>query len=170
LQLRIEESRDFSHVFDAQFDFVWRSLIRMGCAPADAEDLTQEVFVVVHRRLSAYDHERSLRAWLFGIARNVLRDHSRLARVRREVIDDEHEEARSDPRFRALEAGSLVRRALLELPEPLRAIVLLHDLEEVEMRAAAHALELPLDTAYARLRRGRETLRDVLSKMQAEVS
>ncbi len=164
------EHEELHRIFAEYFDDVWRFLVRLGASSSDAEDLSQEVFVVVHRRLSSFDRSRSMRAWLFGIARNVLRDHRRLARHRRETFEGELDEERSDPQFRALESANVVRVGLRGLPEPLRAVVILHDLEELEMREAADALEIPLDTAYARLRRGRELLRAAIAEREGGAS
>ena len=154
----------FRRTFDAHVEAVWRFLVRLGASPADAEDLAQEVFVIVHRRIDQLDAARSVRPWLFGIARNVLRDHRRLARHRKETLDPEIDEARSDPAVRAFESAGVVRAALLDLPEPLRALIVLHDLEEMEMREAAEVLDVALDTAYARLRRARVLLREAIER------
>lgn len=156
----------FTEFFDAHVEYVWRSLIRLGASPADAEDLCQEVFLVVHARWPSLVTDRSLKPWLFAVARNVLRDHRRLARTSREIPDADADEERSDPGVRAYEAATVVRRALLRLPEPVRAVVVLHDLDEVEMRDASEALGIPLDTAYGRLRRGRDLLRRAIREVE----
>lgn len=158
-------AHDLHRVFELHFDDVWRFLVRLGAPPADAEDLAQNVFVVAHRRLASFETSRPMRPWLFGIARNVLRDHRRLAVHRHESATGDVDEVRSDPRLRAFEASQLLYAALSELPEPLRAIVVAHDLEELEMREAAEALDVPLDTAYARLRRGRALLKAAVERL-----
>ena len=58
-------------VHDAHADFVWRSLQRLGVRDADLEDMIQEVFIVVHRRLDAFDASSHLTSWLFGICVRV---------------------------------------------------------------------------------------------------
>ncbi|NIR39409.1 MAG: sigma-70 family RNA polymerase sigma factor, partial [Actinobacteria bacterium] len=57
---------DLAEVYAAHLPFVWASLHRLGVRAADLPDLTQEVFVVVHRRRAEYDG-RPLRGWLWGI-------------------------------------------------------------------------------------------------------
>ena len=58
-------------VFEAQFDYVYHALRRHGISPIDAEDLVQEVFLVMWRRWAEYDTTRPLRPWLAGIAFRV---------------------------------------------------------------------------------------------------
>ncbi len=66
-----EKPIDFAQVFDAHASFVWRVLRRLGVPDADADDAAQEVFLVVHHKLAAYEERGSIRAWLFTISRQV---------------------------------------------------------------------------------------------------
>ena len=68
------------HVFVHHFDFVWRSLGRLGVPPEGIEDAAQDVFLVVHRRLADFEGRSSLTTWLYGIALRVARDHRRRQR------------------------------------------------------------------------------------------
>ncbi|MGE3634951.1 MAG: RNA polymerase sigma factor, partial [Sandaracinaceae bacterium] len=72
--VRLEE------IYDACFDFVWRSARRMGVAEAHADDVVQEVFLVAHRRLADFEGRSSVRTWLFGILLRVVSDHRRTLR------------------------------------------------------------------------------------------
>src|SRR5262245_20213636 len=63
----VREVLDVDQVYVEHADFVWRSLCRLGAAGADAEDLLQEVFVVVQRRRADFDGRSKLETWLFGI-------------------------------------------------------------------------------------------------------
>lgn len=157
--------------FKAHFDYVWRSLRRLGMSIADAEDLAQEVFLIVYRQLGTYDRSRPVKPWLFGIARNVAREHRRRAGTRREHADDEAigSVAESDPGYRAIENVALVRAALAALEDDeLVEIVVLHDLDEVPMKDLALALGIALSTAYDRLERARSALAREVSRIRAE--
>lgn len=154
---------EFREIFDTQLYFVWNSLRRFGVADRDVEDVAHEVFVVVDRHLAEYDPARPLRPWIYAIAFRCASDYRRRAHRRHEILVDEHADA-SDARPAAdevllrAEESNLARRALLAVPEDRRAVVVLHDFEEVSMSDVADALGIPVKTAYSRLRLGREEL------------
>jgi RNA polymerase sigma-70 factor (ECF subfamily) len=153
------EVSDFDAVFEQHFAYVYRSLLRLGVADREAEDLAQEVFVVVHRRLHTYDPERPVRPWLFGIAFNVARDWRKRASTRYETLTDAPDDPNTDPGIRAVEAAQLVHRALRQIPEMRRPVFVLYELDKVPMPVVAEALSIPVDTAYSRLRVARTEFR-----------
>lgn len=154
-------SIDFRTLCESELGYVWTTLRRLGVLHADLPDLTQEVLLVVHRQLPTYDRERPLRPWLFGIAYNTARRYRALARHRREVLSDDLPDApagTSTPDA-ALERSSdraLVRAALERLSLPLRSVLVLSALDGVATPEIARTLDIPLNTAYSRLRRARE--------------
>jgi RNA polymerase sigma-70 factor (ECF subfamily) len=153
--------RDFDAIYQAHFDFVWRSLLRLGVAPALAEDAAQDAFVVVHRRLSALRPDASVKAWLFGIALRVARDYRRTKRRKGTYpLDDADREpsAESGPFERTAKAQAVrvLERFLAELDEAKRSVFLLSELEEMTAPEIAEALEVNLNTVYSRLRAARE--------------
>ena len=77
-----------TRIYQANADFVWRSLQRLGVRGPDLDDVLQEVFVVVHQRLGTFDGTAKMTTWLFGIAMRIASDYRRSARVRREVLTD----------------------------------------------------------------------------------
>ena len=70
---------DFDAVYEEHFPFVWRSLRRLGVDGHSMDDATQDVFLVVHRRLGDFEGRSTVRTWLFGIARRIARDRRRAA-------------------------------------------------------------------------------------------
>ena len=62
---------DVVQIYEQYFDFVWRSLRRLGVAAADLEDAAQDVFEVVHRRLEVFERRSTIKTWVFGIALRV---------------------------------------------------------------------------------------------------
>ena len=154
----------------AQLDFVARSLARLGVAPADVEDLTQEVVIVAIRRADTFDRARRIEPWLFGIARNLARDFRRLARHRVEQPEGDAMEVYPSTASSPADDTHLKQRALLlraavaELDEPLQELIVLHDLEEIPMAEVAASIGLAIDTAYARLRKARAKLRMCLGR------
>lgn len=147
-------------VFDEHFDYVWHTLRRLGAREADLEDLTHEVFLKVHARLQDFDTSRPIRPWLFGFAYRVAADHRRLARHRVEVLGavvEAIDPVRSaDQRLEIDEERALVAAALQSVDVDRRAVLLLHDGEDVPVPAIAEQLGIPLNTAYSRLRVARE--------------
>ncbi|HKU36680.1 MAG TPA: RNA polymerase sigma factor, partial [Polyangiales bacterium] len=72
--------RDFDALYEQYFDFVWRSLRRLGVREALLEDATQDCYIVVHRRLDTLREDASVKAWLFAIALRVAHNYRRSAR------------------------------------------------------------------------------------------
>jgi len=146
---------------------IYRFAFQMCGSQAVAEDVTQEVFMVLIHEGHTFDPARgSLNAFLMGVARNhVLR---RLRRERFYVAIEENSE--SDVKHAALtnagpldelsrtETIELVREAVLVLPERYREVVVLCDLEEMSYAEAAEILNCAIGTVRSRLHRGRALL------------
>jgi RNA polymerase sigma factor (sigma-70 family) len=144
--------------FEDEFDYVFRALRRHGIAPADAEDLAQDVFLIMWRRWADYDGERPLRPWLAGIAFRLAYNHRhrRSRESPRGVLDLVGDAPNPEEALAAHRARTLVLAALADLPERHRAPVVLCDLDGLPMPEIAAILGVPLATAYTRVRRGRQ--------------
>jgi RNA polymerase sigma-70 factor, ECF subfamily len=70
----------FDQVYEAHFAFVFRNGKRLGVPDASVDDVVQEVFMVLSRRLSDYDGRTPLRGWIYGILCNVVREYRRSRR------------------------------------------------------------------------------------------
>src|SRR5690349_3401515 len=81
----IDAKKRVGEIFHTEASYVLASLVRLGVARSDAEDLVNEVFMVVFRRIADYDPARPLRPWLFGIAMRIAMRYRELAHHRREV-------------------------------------------------------------------------------------
>jgi RNA polymerase sigma-70 factor (ECF subfamily) len=145
---------------------IYQFALQMCGSPALAEDVTQEVFMVLIREGKTFDATRgSLTAFLMGVARNhVLR---RLRRERFYVALGE--DAEPTEQVSAIDAGPLddlsrtetietVRRSVLALPERYREVVVLCDLQELSYAQAAEILGCAVGTVRSRLHRGRALL------------
>src|SRR3954469_2123080 len=161
----------FDDVYDQHFEFVWRTLRRLGVPEADLPDVSQEVFLVVHRRLADFVERAKVTTWLFRIAVRAARDRRRSARVRREIAVEEPVDAAVDPfadPSRDLERAddrALLEQALASLDEDQREVFTAFELEGLTGDAIAAALELPLGTVYSRLRLGRARFRQSLARL-----
>lgn len=150
----------FEQLYEQHVGFVWRSLQRLGVQKASLEDATQDVFVVVHRRLGDLRAEASVKAFLYGIALRVAQAYRRkLRRKGAESLDcDAHPASETSPLERAHAARALrvVEEFVASLDEPKRAVFVLAELEQMSAPEIASALELPVNTVYSRLRHARE--------------
>jgi RNA polymerase sigma-70 factor, ECF subfamily len=150
----------FQDVFRAHSQYVWVTLRRLGARPAELEDLTHDVFVQVLRHLDEYDPERPMRPWLFAFAFRVAAEDRRRVRRRPEVAADLGEAPDSKPgpveELLQQERRELARAALDEVELNRRAVFILHELDGFAIPEVASSLEIPLATAYSRLRLARE--------------
>jgi RNA polymerase sigma-70 factor (ECF subfamily) len=155
----------FDDLYDRHFDFVWRSLRRLGVPDPDLHDAAQDVFLVVHRRLGAFEGRSKVTTWLFRICLHAARDRRRKAHVRREVLDPslfEHVHDGAEDAAAALEKRDdleLFDTALESMVIEQRAVFTLFELEGMSGDDIAEALEIPLGTVYSRLRLAREAFR-----------
>ncbi|MBX7097239.1 MAG: sigma-70 family RNA polymerase sigma factor [Myxococcaceae bacterium] len=158
-------------LYDEHAEFLWRTVRRLGVPEADVEDATQEVFVVIHRRLAEFEGRSSLRTWLFEIARRVAADWRQRAHVRRETtIEEAPERTTSGDVATELIARKQARAqldlALAELDQEKREVFVLFELEQLPMQAVADAVGCPLQTAYARLYAARRVIEAWVSRQQ----
>ena len=148
-------------VFNQHIDFVWRLARVLGLPPDDADDVAQEVFLVVHRRLHTFVVGRSMRAWLFGITRNVVlqhqRTHSRRERHRSQVPPPLPGHG-PDVAVQLRQAADLMQQFLDQLDVDKRVVFVLADIEGLTSSEIAEALGLPLGTVFSRLRAARSKL------------
>ncbi|HEV8551165.1 MAG TPA: sigma-70 family RNA polymerase sigma factor [Polyangiaceae bacterium] len=164
----------FDELYDRHFDFVWTSLRRLGVPPADLPDVSQEVFVVVHRRLPEFEERAKATTWLFRICMHAARDRARRAHVRREIADGTTTEAaviEADDAERLLERRddvALFERVLDGMSHDHRVVFVAFELAEQTGEELAEALELPLGTVYSRLRLAREAFRRGVSRVVAQ--
>jgi len=161
---------DLRQIHALHADFVWRSLQRLGVRAADLEDALQEVFIVVHRRLSSFDQTSRITSWLFGICLRVASAQRRRAHVRREQTGTppewfeslETERAgETSPEQAALEREERAElEALLDALEPAkRATVVMFEIEEMSAPEIAILTGVPVSTVYSRLASAREILK-----------
>lgn len=152
----------FRSLFDEHFSYVWSALRRLGVREADAEDRALEVFVALHEKLSDYDASRPIRPWIFGFAYRVASHARRAAARRREVFGVDLERpgssALQDDQLIAAEERNLLVEALEHLDLEKRAVIVMHDWLGEPIPEVARALEIPLNTAYSRLRLARTDL------------
>ena len=162
----------FRAMYEAQLDFVWRNLRRLGVHEAEVDDKTQEVFVIAHRRFGEFEERgHGPRAWLFQIAIRVASDARRHGR--RHPIDPDGGAAQDRESIPPSQADQLdarrqldqLDRALATLDVGRRAVLVLHEIEEMKAPEIARVLEIPLNTVYSRLRVARVELEEAMTRL-----
>jgi RNA polymerase sigma-70 factor (ECF subfamily) len=172
------ESLVFDDVYEAHFDFVWRSVRRLGVHDDAVDDVVQEIFIVVDRRLQEFEARSSLKTWIFGVALRIVRDHRRQVRrksphsLRPEPPDDPEtlsDKAERGPHESAAkaEAVRVLRQILDELDDDKREVFVLAELEQMTVPQIAEALELNSNTIYSRLRAARQQFDEAVARHRA---
>jgi RNA polymerase sigma-70 factor (ECF subfamily) len=166
------EPPDFTAIFDQHFDSVWFTLRRLGVATRDLDDVAHDVFIQVYQRLDRYDPTRPLRPWLFGFAYRMASDYRRLARHRREMLDEPCDYPDVAPsaaeRMVTRQTLDLAWMALEQLDLDRRAILVLHDIEGHSIPEVASTLAIPLNTAYSRLRLARDQFEKAVQRLRLQ--
>ncbi len=151
----------FAALVEAYSEYVWRTVRRLGVRERDVDDAAQQVLIVAARRLDSI-RPGSERAFLFQTALRVAGTQRRTYARRREemyepVGDDEliDHQPRSDELLNMRRARQQLDAILDEMPLELRAVFVLHELEEETMADIAVTLGIPAGTAASRLRRAR---------------
>ena len=167
---------DLDEIYREHFAFVWRSAKRLGVRDASLDDVVQEVFVIVHRRLGDFEGRSSLRTWLFGITLRVARDHKKSAarkshgRAPDGTVDPDTLPASSPGPGETMEKAEAVRllyAILDELDDERREVFVMAELEQMTMPDIAGTLGINVNTAYARLRTARQSFEAALARHRA---
>jgi RNA polymerase sigma-70 factor (ECF subfamily) len=163
----------FEQVYEEFFDFVYRNARRLGVPQGAADDVVQEVFVVLHRRLSEYDGRASMQSWVYGILANTVRDYRRsFRRKQAPLVTAERDEelgpasSSASPEQRAQRSRdvALLMELLEELPEQQRELIVLAELEQLSVPEICNLIGGNSNTVYSRLRVARENLKAKLSR------
>lgn len=171
--LRARPTPSFDDVYEHTFDFAWRSARRLGVAASAVDDVVQDAFLVVHRRLPEFEGRSSIRTWVFGILFRVVADHRRTLRRKGGLTELPHEDVLAGSGAgpaQALErrqATDLLHALLDELDDEKRTVFVLSELEELSAPEIAEMLSVPTNTVYSRLRAAREGFERALARHRA---
>ena len=180
-RLKEREEQAFSDVFRLYGDKVFSLIYRMIGSRQEAEDVTQEVFISVFKTVDGFRGESKFSTWLLRIAANHCKNRIKyLARRPTEGVDIEDTgqqpvPASSGPALQshidgpdvlmeAAEMDRIMQRAIAELPEEHRLLVVLRDVEELSYEEIAEITALPEGTIKSRLHRARMAIKEELDK------
>jgi RNA polymerase sigma-70 factor, ECF subfamily len=165
----------FETVYEQHFDFVWSMTRRFGVPPETMDDVVQEVFMVVHKKLHTLESPEALRSWLYGIVRRRASGHHRQSWTQKTtggvgVEDMPDVDGMQSPADLAEQSDSVrTLWALLDsIDPPKREVFIMAELQELTCPEIAKALNIPLNTAYSRLRHAREAFEAALARQKAK--
>jgi len=173
---------EFAHMMDAYSSPIYRLGLRMLGSPQDAEDILQNTFLNALMHLREFEGRSSLSTWLYRIAANEALMLLRKKKPEVNLEDAEAEETDGDlkptqfvdwsglPEDELLsgEGKKILDQAIQRLPEPLRIVFLLRDVEGLSIKETAEALDLTETNVKTRLLRARLSLREQLSAYYRE--
>ncbi len=184
-ELRAGSDRAFAFLVSTYQRPIYNFVFRLLEDPADAPDVTQEVFFKVFRNIGEFRAECSLKTWIYRIAvneasnlrrwfsrhrRNELsldereQDHPSLADVLADTQETQYERVLRQERMRAVET------ALSQVKDSFRAAVVLRDIEGLSYEEIAEVLQVSLGTVKSRILRGREALKHRLLALNPQVA
>jgi RNA polymerase sigma-70 factor, ECF subfamily len=182
-RLRHKDTAAFEQLVKTHQDRVYDFCVRMMADREEAFDLTQEIFVSVHQHISEFRQDARLSTWIFRIARNHCLNRLKYLRRRGRGRSDEYGEVQEqaindaagapqkpDDALEASRLKALVRRAIDELDEDQRVLVVLRDIEGMSYEDIMEVTELAEGTVKSRLHRAREKLAGILERLEAEAA
>src|SRR5262245_40912851 len=161
------EAQPFEDLFKLHYRRVYATCLRMTRNAAEAEDLSQEVFVQVFRKLSTFRGKSAFKTWLHRLTVNQVLMHFRKRSIRRELTDTGEltDQIMNDrnfaTKFTILDRIALVE-AIVNLAPGYRAVLVLHDVEGLEHVEIANLLGCSVGTSKSQLHKARMKMREVL--------
>lgn len=148
---------------------VWRIARRLGIPEAEADDVTQEVFVVASEKRDKIIPGKE-RAFLYGVTLRVVRQRFTSAKripIPRDVEGEKHGNPNPEDLLDQYQARQLLDKLLADFPLELRAVFVLYEIEDLSTAEIAESLEIPTGTVASRLHRARKFFRQRVSRWKA---
>jgi RNA polymerase sigma-70 factor (ECF subfamily) len=169
-RLRTGEPRAFEELVIGYQHRVFGVALRMLGSAAEAEEIAQEAFLRAHRAIGEFRGDSTLATWLYAIASRLClnrlatgeRRHGRAGDDALDRLANGHADPAAAAEQGELEAA--LHRAIAELPEDRRVVIVLRDLEGLSYEEIAATLDLPLGTVRSRIHRARMDLKDKLER------
>lgn len=169
-------SLDFDEVYASTVDYVWSVVCRMGVPRSDAEDVVQDIFVVVYRRLADFEGRSQLKTWVFTIAihlvQHYFRTHARKPGDRATAKGTEVQ-ALVESRERCpsveverMEGWDALDRVLAQLDEGKRLVFVLAEIEQMTLSEIGAIVGTNANTVATRLRAARQAFEKAMTRFQ----
>jgi RNA polymerase sigma-70 factor (ECF subfamily) len=162
----------FASIYKQYFDFVWSSARHLGASADAIDDVVQDSFIVIHSRLATLQNPGALRSWIYGVVRRTVSDFRRARRTRDAASARLGAELRSNRPLQPspLEMAEissemdLLESVLTEIDETKREVFVMVEVLEMTVPEVVQALDIPLNTAYSRLRLARKLFEEALAR------
>jgi RNA polymerase sigma-70 factor (ECF subfamily) len=164
----------FELLYDEYFPFVWRTARRLGVADGNLEDVCQDVFFALHRRLPDFAGRSSLRTWVFGFTLNVVQVHHRSQRRKNvayravgDLLDPDtlyDDSFAADERLSRAEVMRCAHQTLADIPTENRDVFLLASIEGMTAAEISREYHLNVNTVYTRLRSARQQFKRLVRR------
>jgi RNA polymerase sigma-70 factor (ECF subfamily) len=167
----------FDGIYESMVDYVWNVVCRLGVPQADAEDVLQEVFITVYRRLGEFERRAQLKTWVFTIAVHLVQHYFR-TRARKPgdratargteihaLVDQRGNGPASEVERR--ERYDALDRVLAQLDEAKRLVFVLAELEQMTLSEIGEIVGTNANTVATRLRAARQAFEKSLARFQA---
>jgi RNA polymerase sigma-70 factor (ECF subfamily) len=168
---QLHPTASFREVYDTYFSFAWRSAANRGVPAAALDDVVQEVFIVIHRKLPEFEGRSSLRTWIAGIVRRVVADY--VKKRGNQPAGDEtlaREPAAGVAPSEALEqkaALEVLDALLAKMTEDQREVFVLHEIEHLSGQEIAELTGANENTVWTRLRAARRIFQEGVTRQRA---
>ncbi len=171
------DSDAFAALFHAHKARIYSVCLRMTNNTAEAEDLTQDAFLQVFRKLATFRGDSALSTWLYRIAVNTVLMHFRKKALRQISLDEPYsqdaktvrrEYGTRDDRLAGCVDRIALARAITELPVGYRTIFLLHEVEGYEHQEIAELLKCSVGNSKSQLHKAKLRIRELLLRAQHE--
>jgi RNA polymerase sigma-70 factor, ECF subfamily len=151
-----------------------RNLVFLTLGSADmVDDISQEVYIIVYRKLKSFRFESQFTTWLYSVTINKCRDHLRKVKIRQLFTSISHDERNDIPDNSEVKGDfdiqEIVRQAVAKLPEKFRVAIIMRDFEGLSYQEIAEMLNSEVGTIKSRVFRGREALKKMLEPMREEL-
>lgn len=160
-------------------DRLFGALLRILDSHDDARDVAQDAFVLAYQKLGTFRGNSAFYSWLFRIAMNTAASHRRKSGRRTASVDSTRERTGSEPAdsrpetrpahaIELAERQAIVNRALQELSEEFRTVIVLKEIEDLPYEEIAEIVGIPIGTVRSRIHRARSELREKLARLLRE--
>ncbi len=162
----------FEQIYERYHRRTYSLCLRMTSSQTEAEDLTQEVFIQLFRKIGSFRGDSAFSTWLHRLTVNQVLMHFRRRSVKNERTSDDGEmpeqpvRGTADPRKMAVVDRIALKNAIAELPNGYRNVFILHDVEGFEHEEVARIMGISVGTSKSQLHKARLKLRGLLIKEQ----